>query len=165
MAKGGSLNDINKRALRQLLGCMCLTDADLAIHGANAENVLTANAIEYLINGEYKTLAAQAEIDISGLTGLPDDALPDGYTQVFGLQVNAAGTISVVWGQQILNTEIDAGRLVNFPNPDEGNSMFGAVKVKNATGSDFTFGTTALDTANITDTYYDLAFGPADQDF
>jgi len=35
------------------------------------------------------------------------------------------------------------------------------VKVANATGSAFTFGTTALSTSGITDTYFDLTMAPA----
>ena len=153
-----TLQDVEHAALRHLLGNRCYTKGVLAID-ANTENVQTTVIVTYSIRGVMYNKAAVAEIDVSALDGLSSTALADGYTQIFGLALNAAGTITVVPGDQVLTADITAGtQVAHWPAAiDDATVLFGAVKVVNATGSAFTFGTTGLDTAGITDTYYDLA--------
>lgn len=152
------LQDVNHQEMRHLLGNFALTDGGLDIDDANTENVETNAAITYVIKGIFYAKSATAEIDISGLSGLPTTALADGYTQIFGLELNAAGTFSVVYGEQVATADITSGdRDPDWPvASDDDHTIVGAVKVANATGTTFTFGTTGLDTAGITDTYYDL---------
>ena len=153
-----TLQNVEHAMLRHLLGNRCHTKGVLAID-ANTENVQTTVIITYSIRGIMYTKAAVAEIDISALGGLSSTALADGYTQIFGLALNAAGTITVVPGDQVLTADITAGtKIAHWPSAiDDATVLFGAVKVVNATGSAFTFGTTGLDTSGITDTYYDLS--------
>lgn len=152
------LEDVEHAGLRHMLGNRCYSKGVLAID-ANTENVQTTVAVDYSIKGIMYQKAAVAEIDVSGLGGLSSTALADGYTQIFGLALNSAGTITVVPGDQVLTADITAGtQIANWPSAiDDDTVLFGAVKVVNATGSAFTFGTTGLDTSGITDTYYDLA--------
>lgn len=154
-----NLQDVGHQDIRHLLGNRAYTIGTLAIDGTNTENVQTTGAVVYSIKGILYSKAAVAEIDISALSGLPTTALADGYTQIFGLELDSAGTITVVYGEQRLTADITAGdKELDWPKAsDDDHTMFGAIKVANATGSDFTFGTTGLDTAGITDTYYNLA--------
>lgn len=154
-----NLQDISHADLRHMLGNRALNSATFAIDGTNTENVQTGATLNYTVKGIFYSKATVAEIDISGLTGLSSDALADLKTQMFGLEINAAGTISVVFGDQILTSEITAGdRDVDWPKAsDDLNTLFAVVKVVNATGSAWTFGTTDLDASGVTDTYYNLS--------
>ena len=153
-----TLQDVPQQYLRDLFGNHVYNSGVFAIDGTNTENVQTGATLEYTIKGIHYTKATVAEIDVSTLTGLPTDALADGYTQIFGMEIDAAGTISVVYGEQVSTAAITAGtKELDWPVASASTSvLFAAVKVVNATGSDFVFGTTGLDTAGITDTYYNL---------
>ena len=139
---------------------MCFTSGVLAIDGTNTENVQTTGACVYSVKGIIYTLATIAEIDISGLGGLPTTALATAKTQIFGLEASTdASTVTVVFGDQVVTADITAGTAeVSWPRPSTTNhTIFGAIKVVNASGSDWTFGTTDLDAASITDTYYNVS--------
>ena len=153
-----NLQNMNHADLRHLLGNMTFNSGVLAIDGTNTENVQTGATIEFTVKGIHYTKAAVAEIDLSTLTGLPSTALADGYTQMFGLELVAGGTISVVYGEQIATADITSGdQVVDWPIASDGlSTVFGAIKVANASGSDWTLGTTDLDAAGITDTYYNI---------
>jgi len=127
---------------------MGLSKAGLAIHGANSENVLTANAFEYSIAGVAYSYAAQAEIDISALTFTPT-ALATANQRIYLLYVTSAGVLDILEGDDHASAAV-------VPATPAGRVALGYIKVVNATGSPFTLGTTGLDTANITDTYVDL---------
>lgn len=153
------LQDVDHRALRHLLGNRCYTSGVLAID-ANTNDVQTTAAVVYTVKGILYSLAAIAAIDLSGLGGLPDDALATGYTQIFGLEASTdASTVTVVYGEQVLTADITSGaRELDWPiASSDAHTIFGCVKVVNATGSNFTFGTTGLDTSGITDTYYNMS--------
>lgn len=157
-----SLEDIPGKEERAMLGNRCLGFATLAID-ANTENVQTGTAFSYCINGIMYTKAAVAEIDVSALAVIDEagdtttmSAQATATDRWYLLVVNSAGTIKVVQGQAVAS-----GGDCLIPGCPEDYAPFGAVKVENATGSDFTFGTTGLDTANITDTYMNLSVVPA----
>jgi len=155
------MSNLTNNAVRTAVLNMCFGDAGLAIHGVNTENVLTANAVEMSVNGVWNTLAAQAEVDISGLTFYNGDGdvltaapvVQTAYEAKFVLARNSADTIICCCGFEIATADTEEP---DWPVVPDGYTPFGGIKVVNATGSDFTIGTTGLDTANITDTYYDL---------
>jgi hypothetical protein len=162
-----NLKTINSDAVRQAVGTKCFVSGALAIHGSNAENVLTTVAITHIINGEFRSLGAQTEIDLSGLSGISSTgvvnaaaggyaAIPAGSECKYVLCVNAAGTIRVVEGD--IKSVADAAE---FPNAPADHAAFGGIYVKNGTTSDFVLGTTDLDTAGITDTYHNFSLVPA----
>lgn len=167
-----TLRDIPQAALRELLGNRSLNSGVLAID-ANTNDVQTSAAVNYIIDGVFYQLAIQAAIDLSTLYVIGEDgtvesaangytALPDGYTCVYLLVVGTAGTIRVVEGTQVSNAAITAGtKTAECPSCPPEYAPFGAVKVANASGSSFTFGTTGLDASGVTDTYYNLAVVPA----
>ena len=155
-----NLADEGQAYLRNLLGNMCFTSGVLAIDGTNTENVQTTVAVLYSVKGIIYSLAPIAEIDVSGLGGLPTTALADGYTQIFGFEASTdASVVTVVFGDQVLTSAITAGTAeVSWPRASTtDHTIFGAVKVVNASGSDWTLGTTDLDAASITDTYYNVS--------
>lgn len=154
-----SLQDVEHAHIRHLLGNRCHTSGILAID-ANTNDVQTTAAVVYSVKGILYSLAAIAAIDVSGLGGLPTTALADGYTQIFGLEASTdASTVTVVYGEQVLTADITSGaKELSWPRAStENHTIFGCVKVVNASGADFTFGTTGLDASGITDTYYNMA--------
>lgn len=66
------LDSIGDTALRRTIGGLCIGNAGLAIHGTNAENVLTGAAVTLTHNGVCNAFAAQTEIDLSGKTAYDD---------------------------------------------------------------------------------------------
>jgi hypothetical protein len=80
-----------------------------------------------------------------------------GYTALFLVCVSAAGAITVVKGTEVSNAAITAGTAVlHWPEPTADTCPIGALKIKNASESVFTGGTTLLDASDITTTYYNL---------
>lgn len=172
-----NLNLLRQGVLRTIIGGGCLTKVGAAIHGGNAENMLTASAANYIINGRFYTKAAQTEMDISALYRLEkDDATPfeaeswsvaaaaGGFTAIaddfvckYLFVLDSSGNIRIVEGTQVAITET-----AEWPDiPDDGSYVpFCGVEVKNESGANFTLGTTELSTGGVTDTYYDLAYVP-----
>jgi len=112
------------------------------------------------VKGIIYSLSAIAAIDVSGLGGLSSTALADGKTQIFGLEASTdASTVTIVYGAQVSTADITAGDAeVSWPRASStDHTIFGAVKVVNASSADFTFGTTELSASGITDTYYNVS--------
>ncbi|MBF0177230.1 MAG: hypothetical protein HQL63_10360 [Magnetococcales bacterium] len=130
----------------------CFSKVGLAIHGTNRENVLTASAANFTIDSQFYTLAAQAEIDISAISGYTPTVLATGKSRWYLFCLSTASALSVVEGS-VVTSSADAV----MPDPGTTVCPFCAILVANATGSNFTLGTTALNTANITATYVDLS--------
>ncbi|MBF0137403.1 MAG: hypothetical protein H7833_16155 [Magnetococcus sp. DMHC-1] len=155
-----SISDYTRHAdLQTLLGVFltdmqtrCLKKAGLAIHGTNRENVLTANAVDFIIDNQFYTLAAQTEIDISAISGYTPTTQATGKSRWYLFCLSTASALSVVEGSVAASAEAAL-----MPDPGTTVCPFCAIRVVNATGSNFTLGTTALNTANITATYVDLA--------
>lgn len=173
-----NLAQVNDAGLRRALGDRCYTKGVLAINAGSAATVKTTNALVYSVDGIQYTkaaLAAQAITVTHNLLGLPVSGAsasgpaayvqPANTTAIYVVALNAAGTVAVVQGgyngQQIT---LPGGivRTSKGENPDVpvDYTVIGALKV--ALGATtFTAGTTALDAANVTVTYYDLSALPA----
>ena len=156
-----NFSHIDHAVLQSLLGSRCYGKAGLAIDAA-PQDVETTAAVDYSIDGVMYTLAITAAIDLSATPVINEagatvtmTAQATATDRAYLLVVDAAGTIKVVQG-----TAVATGATCYCPTCPEGYAPFGAVKVANASGSDFTFGTTSLATANVTDTYYDLSLAP-----
>jgi hypothetical protein len=79
---------------------------------------------------------------------------------LYVMQVDAGGTVTSVQGVPVLTADLTAGKAaLHFPEPTLGKCPFGAVKVETQSTATFTPGTTALDAANIVETYYDFLGG------
>lgn len=143
-----------------------LSKAGLAIHGTNAYDALTANAISFIVNGIFYSKAAMASIaaaTLGGAAGALDEtgasvtmsALATGYDQAFLLLLNAAGTVKAIQGPAVVT-----GASVPVPGVPPLYASFGLIKVRNASGSNFVFGTTNFSASNVTTTFYDVSLSP-----
>lgn len=157
-----SYADIDHASLRHVIANHAYSKGVLAIDAAT-QDIQTSAAVDYSINGVMYQLAIQAAIDVSAAAVMDETgtattmtAQADLTDRIYLLVLNASATIKVIQG-----AAVPTGETCYCPTVPENYCAFGAVKVKNATGSAFTFGTTGLDTAGITDTYYDLAMAPA----
>lgn len=159
------LSDIEHAALKTLLGTRSHSKGGLAKHGSNHENVLTTAAVDYSIDGVMYQLAITAEMDLSALTVLDQDtgatltavtAQATGYDRAYLLALTSGGSVRIIQG-----TAVAHGATVPCPACPPTLAPFGVIKVANATGSNFTLGTTALNTGSLTVTYSDVSLAPA----
>jgi len=150
------LTKVSNQDIANALGGMCLTKGVLAINAASAATVKTTNALVYGVAGVLYTKAALAAY-----------VQPINTTALYVLALNAAGTVAVVQGtyagQQVtygsdLSKIVTAG--YGVPTLPAGYTPIGAIKVATNGSATFTAGTTALDAAGVTATYFDLALLP-----
>jgi hypothetical protein len=173
-----ALKEISNGIIRLALGNSCISKAILAINAGGAATVKTTNAINFGVDGVLYSKAALAAQSIAvthdafgnpvGGNNLAAYVQPAGTTSYLLLCVNAAGTVAVVQGTY-------AGQALSFPNdlskvltgkgdiPAEpaGYTAFGLIKVVTAGAATFQPGTTLLDAANVTATYFDLEYVPS----
>lgn len=147
----GRIENLVHEDLIKLLGNRCNSDVGIAIHGTNAENVLTAAAAVYSIDGYQYTKAAAAEVDISGLSGLPID-LTAGKAAIYALSLDAAGAWTVDKG-----AEVAAIADAVPPSVALTKTPVALIKVTNGTASAFVIGTTAFSAASVTTTFHDIS--------
>lgn len=135
----------------------CLAKAGLGIAGTTDRLKVTAPngaGVDFAINGLAYHLADVDNIDISAAA---QAALT---TCLYLICVSAAGAVTAVKGTEELNADLDAGkRVLQWPQPTAGTCPIGAIKVKCTNAATFTLGTTGLDAADVTDTYYDFIGG------
>lgn len=175
------LSSITQHAIAYLLGNQSLAKAVLAINAGGAATVKTTNALAYTIGGLLYTKAALAAQAITVTHDARGNAAAGGYVQpanttvYYTIGLNAAGTVSVTqssFAGQILNTDptVGGGPTSNMgttfvgsghiANPPAGYTAVGLIKVVTGAAT-FTAGTTALDAANVTATFYDISVIPS----
>lgn len=179
--RNGKLTDIGQGALRNLLGTWVSGNPGFSNDAAASQDVETDNAFDYCIGGRWYTNAADANIDISAAKG--SDAgtyaptnLADGYTRAFVFAIDASGNYYVIEGTSRANSGYATAALaaadvyanylpdvhiITAAGVETEVCPFGILIVHNAAGAVYTCGTTALDGANVTDTYYDICRMPA----
>lgn len=139
---------------------MCLTKAGLAIgDGAKTGPAIVSPVgagIDFVINGYvYHKADAATVLPLTAAT-----VQPVLTTCMYLMCVDADGTVTSVQGTPVLTASLTAGTAtLDIPEPSANTCPFGAVKIACASTATFTPGTTALDAANITETYYDFAGG------
>lgn len=142
-------------------GTMCLSSAGLAI-GDGAKTgpaIVSPNGagIDYIIDGIFYHKADAATV--LPLTAATAQAALT--TCLYLMQVDSSGTVTSVKGTEVLTANLTNGvDVLRWPVPAAGKCPFGAVKVVTAAATTFTPGTTALDAAGITETYYNLSTVP-----
>jgi hypothetical protein len=151
-----NLNEENKG------GTFCMTKAGLAIGDGAKTGVAFAApvgaGIDFCIDGILYNHADAA-------TNLPFTAaaVQAVLTKCLYLVcVDSGGTVTTVKGTAVLTADLTAGNAVlQWPEYPSSKCVVGAVKITLASTATFTPGTTALDAANVTATYYDLFNIPA----
>lgn len=172
------LSDITNLAIQALLGYRNETQrvaaVNLAINGAGATTVKTNGALSYSNNGTLLYKAALAAQSIAPTTGLSYQQ-PVNTTVYYTLGLDALGNVTVVQGSyagQLLSLDPTKGVGVaqagsnwvgdgSVPDVPAGITPFGVIKVVTNGATTFTPATTALDTAGLTVTYFDIAVMPA----
>lgn len=175
------LSDVTNAAILALLSNVSTVKPVLAINLGGAATVKTTNAISYTVNGvQYSKAALSAQAITATHDAYGNAAVgyvqPAGTTVYYTLSVNAAGTISVAQGTyagQKAGTDpaVGVGPAYNqgtsfigngaVPDVPAGYTAFGVIKVVTAGAATFTAGTTALDAANVTASYFDVMVLPS----
>lgn len=133
-------------ALIQSFTTAVLTKAGLVIKTASSPVVKAANPILACINGVYIRKAAS---DMAALSG----TLATAKSAAWAFYIDTNGTLSV--SAKTADASTHDAALASLPLPPLDLAQIGIVVVDNATGANFVGGTTALDTASLTVTYYD----------
>lgn len=138
----------------------CLAKAGLA-EGTNAATIKTAApngaGTDFAINGYAYHKADTDNIAMTALAVQP--AL---YTCLYGVWINAAGTVLLNKGTQVLTADLTGGvEVLKMPAPVADYCLLGLMKIVTANAATFTSGTTDLSASDVTATFYDAAGYPA----
>ena len=167
------LSDISNAATVDLIGNASLAKAVLAINAASAATVKTTTALLYTVNGVMYTkaiLSAQAITPTHTQNGAVSGGSyvqPVSTTVYYTLSANAAGTIAVTQGTfagqdlSLMNAGASVRGDGSVPDAPDLYTPFGVIKVVTNASTTFTAGTTALDAAGLTVSYFDVAVLPA----
>lgn len=136
-------------------GDFCLSKAGLA-EGTNASTIKILSpdgeGVHYCIGG---LMYHKADTDNIAMTALAAQAVLT--TCLYLVQINAAGTVSMKKGREVLTAALTAGTdVLDWPTPDASNIAIGYFKIACVNAATFTCGTTDLGASDVTDTYYDV---------
>lgn len=126
---------------------MVFNSAGLAIKAGTSALAKSVNTITVIIDD---VIVQKAAADMAALGG---SVVADGSKNVYVFCVDAAGTLTTLNG-----TPAATLAAITWPTVPDGVAVVGFLIVANGTGSNFTPGTTALDTASLTTTYVNTPF-------
>lgn len=172
-----ALKDISNGIIRTAIGNSCIVKGVLAINAGGAATIKSTGAVTYGIDGILYTkaiLSAQSIVPTHdafgaaiGGSNLPAYVQPSGTTAYILLALDKSGNVAVIQGSylgQALAYPFDLSRLLTgtgqIPVEPSGFTAFGLMKIVTTGGATFTPGTTLLDAANVTVTYFDLEYVP-----
>lgn len=169
------LQDVNDLASRNGIANRCFSKAVLAINAASAATVKTTNAIDYCVGGVIYQKAALAAQSIAVTHDARGNA-STGYvvpanggvplTVYFTIGLNAAGTVAVAQSDfagrdlSLVSAGTSARGNGLIADTPDGYTNVGVIKIVTNGTATFTAGTTALDAAGITASYFDIAVLP-----
>ncbi|MFA6271318.1 MAG: hypothetical protein WC657_09025 [Candidatus Paceibacterota bacterium] len=142
-------------------GTMCITKAGLAIgDGAKTGPCIASPVgagVDFAIDGRlYHKADAGTVLPLTAAT-----AQAVSTSCLYLIQVDSSLAVTSVKGREVLTADITAGNdVLEWPEPAVDKCPIGAVRVDTDSAHTFTPGTTALDAAGITETYYDLMTVP-----
>ncbi|NBX98318.1 hypothetical protein EBQ81_05675 [bacterium] len=162
--------------LSQTSGLTMALNSGALAEGTNANTIQIATAINYVIDGRFYSKAITDNIAISysgpavfqasaggvqnvngGFTGGVN-----GSTRIYGIYLDTSGAVSILPGPIVDNAELAAGRVsLQWPDVPAGVCPIGGMRIGLTAGVTFTPGQVDLGAANVTDTFYNLAFMPA----
>lgn len=145
---GNLLDDLvtAHNAMVTALSNQMLGAAGLAIKAAESPTVKAANAFNAVAGGASVHKAANT--DMPALAG----TLATAKAAAWAFYVDSAGTLSV--SAKTADAASASAALALLPAVPANKALVGYLTIANATGSNFVGGTTALDTASLTVTYY-----------
>lgn len=171
------LSKVVDQNMANVIGNACFSKATLAINAGSAATIKTTGTTTFTVGGVFYTkaaLSAQSFAATHRADGAAVSALDPQYVQpisstvFYVVALNAAGTVAVVqgsyagqqmtYGSDISKVTTMGGGLPALPS---GYTAIGVVKIATNGSTTFTPGTTALDAAGVTATYYDVARLPA----
>lgn len=138
-------------ALRTRINTGTLNSAGLVIKAGSSAIVKAGSAFAALAGGAVVVKAANT--DMSALVG----TLATAKSAVWAFYIDSAGVITT--SAKTADANDAAAALALMPASPDNKAMIGFIVVANASGSNFVGGTTALDAASITTTYYNTT-GP-----
>ena len=169
---------------RNMVGSRCFSLGTLAIKTGGSADAKTTTAIGYSLadTGVIYTKAAMATVDLSGLTAVhsnnPDKTINNDSTNGDVLVRQGSNGLVIATANQVyIILTLDAsGNVRGYADEIVANTAtakrpeldltseaaFGEILISNASGSNFTVGTTALDASNVTVTFTNLSFIPSD---
>lgn len=124
-----------------------LTKAGLVIKAGSSPIVKAGVAFAAVANGVPVRKAANT--DMAALVG----TLATAKSALWAFYIDSAGTLTT--SAKTADADTHAAAMALLPVTPAGKAMIGFIVVDNATGSNFVGGTTALDAASLTVTYYD----------
>ena len=134
----------------------CYSKAGLGIAGTADRVKITAPngaGVDYSINGIAYHAADADNIDTgAGAVQAADTKC------LYLIQLDADGALTVVKGEEVLTTDVTAGRALQWPQPSASKCPIGGVKVVTVAVT-FTLGTTDFSASGVTETWYDFAGG------
>lgn len=161
-----TLKDSKASINRKLEGYRNMTAAVLAINAAGAATFKTTSAYSYLVDGIFKSKTALAAQAFSA--GHAVQAA--GTTLYYTVGLDAAGNVTTYQGTApsanqiaaaLMNGQAASSVPSNIADVPDGVTAVGLIKVVTNSSTTFTPGTTLLDAAGLTVTYYDVAVLPS----
>jgi hypothetical protein len=161
-----TLKEAPTEVARELFGYRNHTAATLAINGAGAATFKTTSAYAYTNDGIYKSktaLAAQAFSSGHAVQGTSQ-------TRYYVVGLDGSGTVTTYQGaapntnaitEALVNGQAASSVKGSLPDVPNGVTPVGLIKVVTDSATTFTPGTTALDAAGLTVTFYDIALIPS----
>lgn len=141
-----NFREVAQNLQTSLVDC-AMSSAGLAIKAGGSAVVKSVNTVNAFING---VLVTKAAADMAALVG----TIPTTKFGLFVFTLQADGTLTTRAGT--LNGAAMANLV--FPEIPEGEVVIGFIVVENGAAGNFVGGTTALDAANVTVTYFDTPF-------
>lgn len=123
-----------------------ITKATLVIKAASGTVPKSSTAIRVMAGGLFQ--AKSADTDMSVIAG----TLATAKSALWAFYIDSAGTITT--STQTADAATPAAALLLKPTIPDNKVELGYIIVANASGSNFTGGTTALDATGVTTTYY-----------
>ena len=151
-------------------GNFCLSKVTLAI-GSTVTKLTSTSTFTFVIDGRYYTHAALSNNSAAVAITKPDGTTDigtftgevGGSSRIYGVFVNAGGTISVIPGPVVNTLKVTNGEVaLEWPAPQRGLAIIAAVRIDVTASTLFTPNVTGFDASGVTDTYYDLFSHPTE---
>jgi len=140
----------------------CLSKAGLGIAGTADRVKYTAPngaGTDFAINGICYHVADGDNIDTGVPVNTDISAVQAADTVcLYLLQLDSAGALTVVKGEDVLSTDVTKGKAIQWPRPGVNRCPIGGVKVVTVAVT-FTLATTDFSASGVTETWYDFAGG------